>query len=424
MTTLITKIQGLQVLDSRGRPTVCAIIELSDGSIHKASVPSGASTGAHEASELRDHNSPQTEKFYAGTSVYQAVSHINNEIAPRLVGGQPSTHASDETMVELDATSRHERIGANATLAVSIATAKACAHLAGLSLAQFYQGQGPLLIPMPMVNILSGGAHANGALDIQDVLVLPHGAENFAQALSWVVAIREMAAKLGAKRGYVTNLVADEGGLGIGFESSNTACAFVTECIEVVGLNPGKDVSIALDIASTQFYSDGKYTSRNSGTIYSSQQWNDQLVELVHSHPIISIEDPFAEDDWDSWNSFMNQVPSTLQVVGDDLFTTNLERLRKGIAEKSANSILIKANQNGLITHTHQVIKEAQNNGFKTIVSARSGETEDSWLSDIATGWSAGQIKVGSTHGSDRTAKWNRLLELEATQECVFSKPF
>jgi enolase len=277
---------------------------------------------------------------------------------------------------------------------------------------------------MPMVNILSGGAHANGALDIQDVLVLPHGAENFAQALSWVVAIREMAAKLGAKRGYVTNLVADEGGLGIGFESSNTACAFVTECIEVVGLNPGKDVSIALDIASTQFYSDGKYTSRNSGTIYSSQQWNDQLVELVHSHPIISIEDPFAEDDWDSWNSFMNQVPSTLQVVGDDLFTTNLERLRKGIAEKSANSILIKANQNGLITHTHQVIKEAQNNGFKTIVSARSGETEDSWLSDIATGWSAGQIKVGSTHGSDRTAKWNRLLELEATQECVFSKPF
>ncbi len=424
MTTLITKIQGLQVLDSRGRPTVCAIIELSDGSIHKASVPSGASTGAHEASELRDHNSPQAEKFYAGTSVYQAVSHIKNEIAPRLVGSQPSTHASDETMVELDATSRHERIGANATLAVSIATAKACAHLAGLSLAQFYQGQGPLLIPMPMVNILSGGAHANGALDIQDVLVLPHGAENFAQALSWVVAIREMAAKLGAKRGYVTNLVADEGGLGIGFESSNTACAFVTECIETVGLNPGKDVSIALDIASTQFYSDGKYTSRNSGKIYSSQQWNDQLVELVHSHPIISIEDPFAEDDWDSWNSFMNQVPSTLQVVGDDLFTTNLERLRKGIAEKSANSILIKANQNGLITHTHQVIKEAQNNGFKTIVSARSGETEDSWLSDIATGWSAGQIKVGSTHGSDRTAKWNRLLELEATQECVFSKPF
>ena len=424
MTTLITKIQGLQVLDSRGRPTVCAIIELSDGSIHKASVPSGASTGAHEASELRDHNSPQAEKFYAGTSVYQAVSHINNEIAPRLVGGQPSTHASDETMVELDATSRHERIGANATLAVSIATAKACAHLAGLSLAQFYQGQGPLLIPMPMVNILSGGAHANGALDIQDVLVLPHGAENFAQALSWVVAIREMAAKLGAKRGYVTNLVADEGGLGIGFESSNTACAFVTECIETVGLNPGKDVSIALDIASTQFYSDGKYTSRNSGKIYSSQQWNDQLVELVHSHPIISIEDPFAEDDWDSWNSFMNQVPSTLQVVGDDLFTTNLERLQKGIKEKSANSILIKANQNGLITHTHEVIKHAQNNGFKTIVSARSGETEDSWLSDIATGWSAGQIKVGSTHGSDRTAKWNRLLELEATQECVFSKPF
>lgn len=424
MSPRIIKVQGLQVLDSRGRPTVCAIIELSDGSIHKASVPSGASTGAHEAAELRDHNSPLTEKFYAGMSVYQAVSHINNEIAPRLIGSEPSTVASDALMVELDSTTRHERIGANASLAVSIATAKASAHNAGLSLAQFYQGQGPLLIPMPMVNILSGGAHANGALDIQDVLVLPHGATTFAEALSWAVAIREMATKEGAKKGFVTNLVADEGGLGIGFASSNKACAFVTECIEAVGLNPGSDVSIALDIASTQFYSDGSYISRNSGKTYSPNEWNDQLVKLVNTHPIISIEDPFAEDDWASWSSFMNQIPTTLQVVGDDLFTTNLERLQKGIKEKSANSILIKANQNGLITHTHEVIKHAQNNGFKTIVSARSGETEDSWLSDIATGWSAGQIKVGSTHGSDRTAKWNRLLELEATQECVFSQPF
>ena len=424
MTTRITKLQGLQILDSRGRPTVCALMELSDGSIHKASVPSGASTGAHEAAELRDYGSKFAEKYYSGTSVYQAISHINNEIAPRLIGTEPSTLATDNLMVGLDSSLRHERIGANATLAVSLATAKACAHLAGLSLAQFYQGAGPLLIPMPMVNILSGGAHANGALDIQDVLVLPHGAKSFSQALSWVVAIREMAAKAGAKKGFVTNLVADEGGLGIGFESSDQACAFVSECIESVGLNPGVDVSIALDIASTQFYSDGSYLSRNSGKKYSPSQWSDQLVELVKAHPIISIEDPFAEDDWSSWNSFMNKVPPTLQVVGDDLFTTNLERLTKGITEKSANAILIKANQNGLITHTHEVIKHAQNNGFKTIVSARSGETEDSWLSDIATGWSAGQIKVGSTHGSDRTAKWNRLLELEATQECVFSQPF
>ena len=280
------------------------------------------------------------------------------------------------------------------------------------------------MIPMPMVNILSGGAHANGALDIQDVLVIPHGAKTFTEALAWVVAIREAAARIGAERGYGTNLVADEGGLGIPFESSSAACAFVTECIEAVNLAPGQEVSIALDIAATQFYDHGNYVSRSSGKTYTAQQWHDQLITLISSHPIISIEDPFSEDDWSSWENFMTHLPTPIQVVGDDLFTTNLGRLSRGIKEKSANSILIKPNQSGLVTHTLNVLKHAQQRAFTTIVSARSGESEDNWLADLATGWGAGQIKVGSTHGSERTAKWNRLLELEATEETFFSKPF
>lgn len=424
MTTTIMDLQGVQVLDSRGRPTVCARLTLGDGSVHKASVPSGASTGQHEAAELRDNDTTYAETFFAGKSVYQAVANINDIICPRLIGTVPNTQETDDLLMEIDPTDRHEILGANATLAVSLATAKAAAHIQESSLARFYQPSGALMIPMPMVNILSGGAHANGALDIQDVLVIPHGATTFGQALSWIVAIRDTAARIGASQGYITNLIADEGGLGIPFESSSAACAFVTKCIEAVGLTPGQDVSIALDIAATQFYDRGNYVSRSSGKTFTAQQWNHQLLTLLSEHPIISIEDPFAEDDWESWETFMTQLPKPIQVVGDDLFTTNLTRLSRGIESKSANSILIKPNQNGLVTQTHAVLNDAQEHGFTTIVSARSGETEDSWLADLATGWSAGQIKVGSTHGSERTAKWNRLLELEATEETIFNRPF
>lgn len=424
MTTTVTDLQGIQVLDSRGRPTVCARMTLGDGSVHKVSVPSGASTGSHEAVELRDNNTLSAEAFFSGKSVHQAVANINGIIRPRLIGIVPDSQKIDDLLVEIDATDRHEILGANTTLAVSLVTAKAAAHIQELSMARFYQPTGTLMIPMPMVNILSGGAHANGALDIQDVLVIPHGATTFRQSLSWVVAIRDIAAQIGASQGYVTNLVADEGGLGIPFESSSAACAFVTQCIEAVGLIPGQEVSIALDIAATQFYDRGNYVSRSSGKTFTAHQWHEQLITLLSSHPIISIEDPFAEDDWSSWRTFMTQLPKPIQVVGDDLFTTNQERLSQGIQQKSANSILIKPNQNGLVTRTHDVLKYAQKHGFTTIVSARSGETEDSWLADLAAGWGAGQIKVGSTHGSERTAKWNRLLELEATEETVFSRPF
>lgn len=420
----IKNLVGYQVLDSRGRPTVAVTLTLSDGSIHTARVPSGASTGAHEAKELRDIDTPKSEKFYGGKSVYQAVENINSIIAPRLKGHRPIPLATDGILVELDHTSDHHVLGANALLAVSLAVAKAAAHTAGLSLARYFQPEGKLLIPMPMINILSGGAHANRTMDIQDVLVLPNGATSFAEALSWIVAIRELAANKGAKSGAITYLIADEGGLGIAFPTIDNALEFVTNCITEVGLKPEQDVSIAVDVASTQFFDGEKYKLAALGKEFSREEFVTFISKMVSDHPILSIEDPFAEDDWQSWSEFMAIAPKKLQVLGDDLFTTNLVRLQRGIDEKSANAILIKANQNGLVTSTQKVLTTAQGNNFKTVVSARSGETEDSWLADLATGWRASQIKVGSTHGADRTAKWNRLLELEATENCEFAKPF
>ena len=417
----IKKVLAYQVLDSRGRPTVAVTLTLSDGSIHTARVPSGASTGAHEAHELRDSGTGKAETFYGGKSVFSAVTNINETIAPKLIGHSLNPAAIDGILVEVDPTPGHQKIGANATLATSLAVAKAAAHASGKSLARFYQPTGPLLIPMPMVNILSGGAHANRSLDIQDVLVIPHAANNFAEALSWVVAIRERAASDGKAHG-ITHLVADEGGLGLSFTTTDGACEFVLAQIELLGLS-GK-VSLALDIASTQFFAAGKYSLTSSASTYSSDQFVDEMLNLVNTYPISSIEDPFAEDDWAAWSSFTAQAPAKLQILGDDLFTTNLHRLERGIAENSANAILIKANQNGLVTSTHRVLDHAHANNFATVVSARSGETEDSWLADLAIGWRAGQIKVGSTHGSERTAKWNRLLELEALEETEFSKPF
>jgi len=417
----IKKVLAYQVLDSRGRPTVAVTLTLSDGSMHTARVPSGASTGAHEAHELRDAGSGKAENFYGGKSVFAAVANVNEIIAPKLIGHSLNSAAIDGILVEVDPTPGHQRIGANATLATSLAVAKASAHASGKSLARFYQPTGPLLIPMPMVNILSGGAHANRSLDIQDVLVIPHAAQSFAEALSWAVAIRERAASDGKSHG-VTHLVADEGGLGLSFAATDDACEFVLSQIEYLGLS-GK-VSLALDIASTQFFADNKYSLTALGKSFSSEEFVDEMLNLVNTYPISSIEDPFAEDDWAAWSAFTAQAPDKLQILGDDLFTTNLHRLERGIAEKSATAILIKANQNGLVTSTHRVLDHAHANNFATVVSARSGETEDSWLADLAIGWRAGQIKVGSTHGSERTAKWNRLLEIEALDETEFSKPF
>ena len=420
----IKKVFGYQVLDSRGRPTVAAAISLDDGTTHTARVPSGASTGKHEAMELRDENLPGADRFYGGKSVTQAVANINSLIAPTLLGTDISLADIDAQLVNLDPSENHMKLGANATLAVSLAAAIAEAHSQSKSLARFFSGAGDLEIPMPMVNILSGGAHAGRTLDIQDVLVLPNGASSFTESLSWIVAIREAAAKIGAAEGKVTHLIADEGGLGIAFASVAQACDFVVKVISSVGLNPGTDVSLALDIASTQFFDGSKYNLKTEGLSLTSADFVQYINRLVSSQPIVSIEDPFAEDDWAAWQEFMAIAPAKLQVLGDDLLTTNLGRLNKAIAENSANAILIKANQNGLVTSTLNVLKQARANNFKTVVSARSGETEYSWLADLATGWRAGQIKVGSTHGAERTAKWNRLLELEATEPSTFSNPF
>ena len=420
----ITKVLSYQVLDSRGKPTVAAAISLADGSTHTARVPSGASTGKHEALELRDGNQSISNRFYSGNSVNLAVANINSKIAPLLIGKEIDLVSVDQQLKELDPSETHEILGANATLATSLAAAIASAHEKKVSLARYFQPTGKLLIPMPMVNILSGGAHANRTLDIQDILIIPNGAESFTEALSWIVAVREMAAKLGKESGKATHLVADEGGLGIPFDSIELACAFVLESIEKVGLRVGTDISLALDIASTQFFDGSRYNLTTINKSYSSSEFVNYTNILVNNFPIISIEDPFAEDDWEAWSAFVQAAPKTLQILGDDLLTTNAHRLERAINDQSANSILIKANQNGLVTSTYQVLQQAQSAKFNTVVSARSGETEDSWLADLATGWRAGQIKVGSTHGAERNAKWNRLLELEATEDCEFKNPF
>jgi enolase len=420
----VTKLLGYQVLDSRGRPTVAASITLEDGTTHTARVPSGASTGKHEALELRDGDQLANNSFYGALSVSKAIENVNSRIAPLIVGQQVDLKFIDGEIRTLDTTSNFSSLGANATLAVSLAAAKASAHAHNVSLARYFQPQGNLLIPMPMVNILSGGAHANRSLDFQDVLIVPTGASSFTEALSWIVAIRETAAQLGSQAGMITHLVADEGGLGVAFESIELAMDFLIQAIEKVGLEIGSQLSLALDVASTQFFSNGIYNLASSRKSYSSTDFVSYINSLVSNYPIVSIEDPFTEDDWESWSSFMQIAPKNVQVLGDDLLTTNSDRLERAINQKSANAILIKPNQNGLVTDTHKVLRAAQSAGFTTVVSARSGETEDSWLSDLATGWRAGQIKVGSTHGSERNAKWNRLLELEQIEKVEFSRPF
>jgi enolase len=420
----ITQLLGYQVFDSRGRPTVAATLLLSDGTFHTARVPSGASTGRHEATEIRDHGSDLAEKLFGGNSVYQACANINELIAPKLIGKLVDLQAVDQLLEDIDGTENFRIVGANAVLAVSIVVAKAQAHTENRSLARLFQPEGALKLPMPMVNILSGGAHANATMDIQDILVIAEGATSFREAISWCSAIREVATTDGAKLGALTHLTADEGGLAIGFTSIDAACEFVVSCINRIGLEAGKNVSLAIDFAATQFFRDGRYRLSNASEDYTARDFVSYVGNLIKNQPILSIEDPFAEDDWESWQEFMVDAPSRLQVIGDDLYTTNIKRLSKGIETKASNSILIKPNQNGLLTETLAALKLAHKNNFKTIVSARSGETEDSWLSDLAVGWGAEQIKVGSTHGSERTSKWNRLLELEETEICTFSNPF
>lgn len=415
----IEQVQAWEALDSRGRPTVAARVRLAGGATGTTRVPSGASAGSHEAKELRDGGDR-----YQGYGVRAAVAGLIDRLGPAVIGLDASDLITVDSAIEAaQREAGDDRVGANSTLAVSVATALADAAEAGVDLARRLAGDGPLLLPMPMINIVSGGAHAGAAIDLQDFLVVPHGARSFAEAIEWAQAVRQSATEVALRRGFAEAvLVADEGGLGLRLDSNEAAIGLVVEAIEAAGLVPGEQASVAIDAAATEFHRDGSYRLAAEDRVLSAEELITEYAGWLDRYPIVSIEDPLAEDDWAGWQSITAELGGRCDLIGDDLFVTQRDRLDRGIAEGCGNSILIKVNQNGLLSRTHDVIMEAQRAGYRTVVSARSGETEDAWVSDLAVGWRSGQLKVGSTHRSERTAKWNRLLELEATTETIFAR--
>ncbi len=418
MTARIAQVTAWEALDSRGRPTVAARLELADGTAATAHTPSGASAGSHEAKELRDGGTRR-----GGLGVLNAVDNVRSRIAPVLQGlrfDEPSV--VDDALAELDGTDDFSNLGANATLAVSLATTLAVAASGRTSVARMLQPEGDLLLPMPMVNIVSGGAHAARSIDIQDVLVVPHGATSFSEAIEWCADVRDAASAMSLDRGAPgASLVADEGGVSVPFASNEDALRFVVEAIERSGHQPGDELSLAIDVAATQFFENGNYRLESENRTLTASELTDELSSWVDDYPVVSIEDALAEDEWHDWVIATRLLGSRIQLIGDDHFVTNGVRLATGISLGSANSILVKVNQNGLVSRSRAVLDDARAAGYSTVVSARSGETEQSWLADFAVGWRAGQIKVGSTHRSERGAKWNRLLELEATESTAFA---
>ncbi|MEV0408857.1 phosphopyruvate hydratase [Actinoallomurus sp. NPDC050550] len=416
---MITAVDAWEALDSRGRPTVAARVVLTGGHQGTALVPSGASAGSHEAVELRDGGSR-----FSGRGVRSAVANVSSTLARCVIGLDPAD--VDAALREADPSPSFSIVGANAVLAVSLAAARADAHARGTSLARLFAGQqAPLLLPMPMVNILSGGAHAGRMLDIQDFLVIPVGARTFSQALEWSVAVRDSATELALARGHdQAVLVADEGGLGLPLSSNRAALELLTDAIERACLSPGSDVAIAIDVAASQFFADGRYRLARDGRELTAGGLTEEVADWCERFPVVSVEDLLAEDDWEGWQEATAVLGDRVELVGDDLFVTRPDRLHRGIDAGIANSVLIKANQNGLLSGAREVLELARSAGYRTVVSARSGETEDDWPADLAVGWRAGQIKVGSTQRSERTSKWNRLLELEATEETTFAGPW
>ena len=405
----IKSITGRQILDSRGNPTVEVEVELADGSVGRAAVPSGASTGTHEAVELRDGD---PNKF-RGMGVLMALTNVREIIAPALVGMSAIDQAAvDGRMIELDGTSNKSRLGANAVLGVSLAVAHAAARSERLPLYRYLGGRGAHLLPVPMMNILNGGRHAEDSVDFQEFMVMPVGAETFAQALQMGAEVYHSLKKVLKDRGASVS-VGDEGGFAPRLATNREAVDVVVTAIESAGYIPGEQCLIALDPASTEFYHDGRYTLAREGVSYTNADLADYYSELVYSYPIISIEDGMAEDDWEGWGILESKLGNRVQLVGDDLYTTNEERLALGIAEGSSNSILIKPNQVGTLTETLGVIEMARKVGWTTVISHRSGETEDVTISDIAVGVNAGQIKAGAPCRSERVAKYNRLLRIE-----------
>jgi enolase len=386
-----------------------------------ALVPSGASTGTHEALELRDGGAR-----YAGRGVQDAVGNVNGWLAEAVTGlDVTTTNAVDDALRDADQSPGFAKVGANAVLAVSIAAARAAAAANGISLARLLTGAGPLHLPMPMVNIISGGAHAGGLIDIQDFLVIPTAASSFAGAIEWCAAIREATGELALLAQHRESvLVADEGGLGLALRSNREALELLVHGIEHAGFTPGGDIHIALDIAASELYRDDAYHLATEQRQLSSTELITEVASWCDDFPVVSVEDVLAEDDWDGWAQATKALGERIELIGDDFFVTDPTRLQRGIDAGAANSVLVKVNQNGTLKGARDVLDLAHRNGYRTVVSARSGETEDSWLSDLAVGWRAGQIKVGSTHRSERTAKWNRLLELEATEQTTFAGPW
>ncbi len=417
----IRRIRAWEALDSRGTPTVAVRIELDGGTMATALSPSGASTGSYEALELRDGGTR-----YGGAGVRRAVGNVLERIAPLLIGQDAADPGHvDALLAEADPSPGFAGLGANATLAVSLAVWQAAAFDRGVDLARHLQPRGALLLPMPMVNIVSGGAHAGGVIDIQDVLAVPHGAADFATAIRWAAAVRAAARAIALRDGHGDAvLVADEGGLGLRLRGNRAALELVVRAIEHAGLEPGRDVSLALDVAATEFAGPTGYRLASEGRTLDAAELVDEVRGWVSAFPIVSVEDPLAEDDWDGWVSATARLGDRVDLVGDDLFVTDRARVDRGIAVGAGSAVLVKVNQRGTVSAAHEALRVAQEAGWATIVSARSGDTEHAWLADLAVGWSAGQIKVGSTHRSERTAKWNRLLELEATEDTVFAGPW
>ncbi|MGA7951439.1 MAG: phosphopyruvate hydratase [Thiobacillaceae bacterium] len=405
----IVDVIAREILDSRGNPTVEADVLLESGVMGRAAVPSGASTGSREALELRDGDKSR----YLGKGVLRAVENVNTEICEALLGLDAEDQAFiDRTLIELDGTATKSRLGANAILAVSVATARAAAEQAGLPLYRYLGGAAPMSLPVPLMNIINGGVHANNSIDMQEFMIIPVGAESFREALRYGAEVFHALKKLLNGKGMATT-VGDEGGFAPNLESNETALKLIVEAISAAGFTPGEDIAIGLDCAASEFYKDGKYHIKAEGLKLGSTQFADYLAAWCDRYPILSIEDGMAEDDWEGWAILSKKLGRKIQLVGDDIFVTNAKILRQGIEKGIANSILIKLNQIGTLSETFEAIETAKRAGYTCVISHRSGETEDSTIADLAVATNALQIKTGSLSRSDRMAKYNQLLRIE-----------
>ena len=404
--TTIKSIKAREILDSRGNPTVEVDVELSDGSFGRAAVPSGASTGAFEAVELRDGG-----ERYLGKGVLSAISNIQKEIAPKLVGSDPfAQRAIDKLMIDLDGTANKSKLGANAILGVSLAVARAASNSKKTPLYKFIGGENADLLPVPMMNILNGGAHADTNVDIQEFMIAPIGAKNFKEALRWGAEVYHALKSVLKSRGLATS-IGDEGGFAPNLDSNRAALDLIVEAINKAGFKLGTEIALAMDVAATEFYKDGSYEFE--GGKLSAQEMISYYQGLVDSYPLVSIEDPLSEDDWDGWRSITEALGEKVQLVGDDLFVTNPERLSRGISSRTANALLVKVNQIGSLTETLDAVEMAHKAGYRSMMSHRSGETEDTTIADLAVATASGQIKTGAPARSERVAKYNQLLRIE-----------